>query len=202
MSFCKYCTNGEISEGQSKISEGHNLNLQHTKSEMERIFGKTLILWVLVCVCVPAPVIECVLRMCSGPALPFPRGQRLGLMAFWGFSAVTVQDFNFSAFQSEALVTGYVLRAQVFPWITQWPSCLWNIYITFDVCGSMCPHALVRSDLWDRNRRLIHWNNLVLHTNCCTVWCFLQSRSFYQQFKLSLDGLTKISMEVGRKYEV
>lgn len=97
----------EISEGWGKISGGHNVNLQHTKSEMQRIFGKALVLWALVRVCLSALVTECVnpwgwaavLRMCSAPAFPFPRGSEIGADGFWGFPAVTVQDFNFPAVQ-------------------------------------------------------------------------------------------------------
>lgn len=56
---------GEISEGWSKRSEGHNFNLQQTKLEMERISGEctclegTDFVCLGVCVCVSALIIGC-----------------------------------------------------------------------------------------------------------------------------------------------
>lgn len=65
-----------------------------------------------------------VLRMCSAPALPFSRGQRLmdfGVSLHSQCRILTFQlsEGNAAHIPDEAMATGCVHRAEVIPWITQ-----------------------------------------------------------------------------------
>lgn len=73
---------------------------------------------------------------CSFPS--FFQGSEIGAGLYFGVflqPQCRILTFQLSTVQCPWCIH----RAQGFPWITQWcPSCLWNIYITFDVSGSMC----------------------------------------------------------------